>query len=251
LVITGYFDDSGTHSDSSLVVWGGLLGTEKRWTEFDVAWRALLREPLPEKRPLKRFHLYDCKNGTREFQDYSRAERDRVTHLFRRVIIEANLFHVSMSICKEPWDELIVGNYRVRLGDAESAAFSACIGQARDIVKQAALVDGQLKLVFDKGRHGPTLAELSQRIVDFKRQPPEIVEIGFDDVTSSSALQAADVIATESYWALQEFMKHGDSYRPRAHFLDLLSKTANVGKWLDRAGIEAEVAKLKAEGMSP
>ena len=59
-VLGAFFDDSGTHDDSSLVVIGGLLGTEEQWDAFEAAWTTRLANPLSDKPPLKQFHLSAC-----------------------------------------------------------------------------------------------------------------------------------------------------------------------------------------------
>lgn len=75
MTIGGFFDDSGTHDSSTLVVLGGLLGTEEQWDAFEPAWSALLNKPLPERPPLKEFHLTECSAGRGEFSNYREADK--------------------------------------------------------------------------------------------------------------------------------------------------------------------------------
>src|SRR5437588_11737895 len=72
----GYFDDSGTHGSSEVVVWGGLMGTESQWLKFERKWKIKLAEPLPGKPPLKRFHMFDCEARVGEFEYYSDPEKN-------------------------------------------------------------------------------------------------------------------------------------------------------------------------------
>src|SRR6266700_8112837 len=82
-VLEGYFDDSGTHGDSRVVVWGGFVGTIDQWTALDARWRNKLDKPLPGKPKLKKFGLADCRWGVNEFEVYSLPERDLVQAEFR------------------------------------------------------------------------------------------------------------------------------------------------------------------------
>lgn len=71
-MLTAYFDDSGTHSDSDVVLWNGLFGHHYQWQYFDELWSAKLANPSPGKEPLRRFHMYDCERGDEEFLGWSR-----------------------------------------------------------------------------------------------------------------------------------------------------------------------------------
>jgi hypothetical protein len=88
---SGYFDDSGTHAASRVVVMAGVLGNERQWKRFESAWGAKLKKPLDGKPSLKSFHLTDCRAGQGAFADYSLAERDAVTHDFRSIMIATKL----------------------------------------------------------------------------------------------------------------------------------------------------------------
>jgi hypothetical protein len=77
-MLGAFFDDSGTHAGSPVMTIGGVLGTEAQWDVFAAAWEALLKEPLPGKKPLKQFHLSPCRAGRDEFESYSSAESKAV-----------------------------------------------------------------------------------------------------------------------------------------------------------------------------
>src|SRR4051794_36222543 len=94
----GYFDDSGTHGSSEVVVWGGLMGTESQWLKFELKWKAKLAEPLPGKPPLKRFHMAECDAGDGEFIGYNRGELDAVTHDFRQIILDAGVYGYAAGV---------------------------------------------------------------------------------------------------------------------------------------------------------
>jgi len=75
-VLWAYFDDSGTHPTAPVTVVGGLLGTERQWLHFEQEWTKLLREPLPGKEPLSRFHLSPCQSRSDDFYAYKALESD-------------------------------------------------------------------------------------------------------------------------------------------------------------------------------
>jgi hypothetical protein len=67
IMLTAYFDDSGSHAGSDVVVWNGLFGNQYQWKLFDELWAAKLGAPSPGKNSLRRFHMYDCQHGEGEF----------------------------------------------------------------------------------------------------------------------------------------------------------------------------------------
>jgi hypothetical protein len=232
-MLSAYFDDSGTHEDARVVVWGGVLGTEDQWNGFDDAWRARLRFPLPGKPPLRRFHLTACEAGAGEFRDYSRAERDRVTYLFRSIIVDARLVHLSSVVSRPDWDELIVDTLRERIGDPEHAAFLRCIIDSLEVSHFLYNDEKLITITFDMGRQSrPKL--LADKVMEFDRRPLEIADLHFISVESCPRLQAADIIATESFWASQKWLDTGTNDMSRAHFRALLEQSIGKGSIADR-----------------
>ena len=70
------------------MVMAGFIGTDEQWSAFDASWKAKLDAPLPDKPPLRSFHMADCEARSGEFSGYSTAEKDAVIHDFREIIIE-------------------------------------------------------------------------------------------------------------------------------------------------------------------
>src|ERR1700730_2485527 len=80
IVLSAYFDDSGTNGDSEIVVMAGFIGTAEQWKPFDEAWAAKLTEPLLGKPTLSRFHMANCMARNGALFGYSEADRNAVIH---------------------------------------------------------------------------------------------------------------------------------------------------------------------------
>jgi hypothetical protein len=248
-MLSAYFDDSGTHEDARVVVWGGVLGTEDQWSGFDNAWRARLRSPLPGKPPLRRFHLAACEAGADEFRGYSRAEKDHVTYLFRSIIMDAGLVHLSSVVSRPDWDELIVGTLRERIGDAEHAAFLRCIRDSLEVGHLLYDDERLITITFDKGRQS-RLQLLADRVMEFDRRLLGIADLRFRSVELLPPLQAADIVATESFWASQKWLDTGTNDSSRAHFRHLLEQSIGKGSIADREVIMRIVDDYVQAGIS-
>ena len=251
-MLSGYFDDSGTHADSPVVVWAGLLGTEAQWERLEPAWKAKLEEPLPGKAPLKQFHLSACAAADDEFRYYSPAERDLVRHEFRTLIIEAGLLSIGSVVSRPDWDELVVGKLRDRLGDAETPCFLNCINRGLKLARVTHKEEDRIAFVFDEGRRSESLQTLIDRIMAVEdREPPTISSILFNPVRLSPPLQAADTVATESFWAAQKWLQEGSNAEATAHFKHFLANMAAEGLIADREAILETVALLRRGGIEP
>jgi hypothetical protein len=241
--LSAYFDDSGTHDVSPVVVLGGLLGTEDQWIAFEAAWAALLAAPLPGKPPLRQFHLAPCRAAAGEFADYNRADRDRITYLFRQIILDVGLVTIASALNKTAWNELVTGDLVAELGEPIAYCFVKCVDQILNTVRLRK--PGQrVAIVFDQG----TKRDLEQWMKFYVSQSgkyPEIAALGFGRVSEILPLQGADMIATETYQFSQQWLKDGENAIANAHFRDYLKRELSSGLMADREHVEQIVARVR------
>jgi hypothetical protein len=240
-VLAAFFDDSGTHPTSPVVVLGGLLGTERQWNAFGAAWAALLDRPLPGKPPLKQFHLSPLRATRDEFENYSLAERDHVNYLFRQVILDVGLVTLAAAVDRIAWNELVVGPLVELIGPPEQVCFVKCVDSVLDIIRLRK--PGQRVVVaFDEG----VRFHLENWARVYMSQPekyPEIADIGFAKVSEVLALQGADLIATETYQFAQAWLKNPDGPDANPHFRDFITRDLSGGVILTTEHIHDMVAR--------
>ena len=234
-MLRAYFDDSGTHKGSPVAVWAGLIGIDVQWERLESAWATKLKQPLPGKPPLKLFHLAACAAAREQFRDYKPADGDAVRYDFRSIIIEAGLFSIGSVVSRPDWDELITGELRNRLGDAGTPCFLNCIRRGLEWARGTWTDENKIVFIFDEGQRNDHLQSLIDRLMAVRdRKPPQILDIGFSRVEASSALQAADTVATESFWAAQEWLKSGSTANATAHFKHFVNNLGGEGLIADR-----------------
>ncbi len=236
LALEAYFDDAGTHDDADVVVWGGFLGTVEQWAKLDAAWRARLAKPFdrPEhaRPPLSRYHLAPCAALDGEFARYSRPESDALQFEFRKIISESEVVGVAYGIDRRAYDRLVTDpEARAFLGDAEQACFGSCFQGAFQQAQKHYPGETQLALAFDwitNAERKAKLADIAGRVEQDPESLPQIAGIFWGKSAKLMPLQAADVIATENYWAAQAFLK-GRDHSERPHFAHFLKSIDCIG----------------------
>jgi hypothetical protein len=222
-----HFDDSGTHGGgkfgpSKIVLVAGLFGTESRLDSLDRNWRKIIADPVEGYRPpLRRFHAYDCDNSIGEFSGWSRTETDFLTHRLRHAIIEADVVAYGIAISRKDWDDLVTGDVRGLLGDAEGYCISQCFVRTLRWANDCTF-DPQITFIFDN--RTPEVERRARTISDafqMHTQKPEIVGTAFLSSAKIPLLQAADLLAWELYQHANDILKTGLVFPRRAQMKQL------------------------------
>lgn len=250
-MLKAYFDDSGTHSDSPVVVVGGLLGLTDDWEKLESEWCTKLASPLPGKPPLEAFHLSHCVGHHEEFKDYTFAESEALRHDFRQIILRSNLFQLSLAISRVDWDDLVVPPYRDHMGTAEEGCLLKFIDRSMQIVRQAKNPNLKIAYIYDFGRETDEINELVKIFKNHADDYPEFASFSFGKVAYMPPLQAADTIANENYRAVQSWIADGSLENVGPHFQELLGNMAGEGMVLDREAIQTEIDRRGPDGRLP
>src|SRR6202171_211297 len=148
-MLTAYFDDSGTHEQSDIVLVAGIFGTEGRMDSLDRNWKKHVDRPLcGAKPPLRRFHMTDCNASQGEFTGWSRTETDYFCHQLRTEIIQSDVAAYGIACSRKDYDELVTGDIRAILGTPEGMCINQCFVRAIGWV-QANTFDPKMSMVFD------------------------------------------------------------------------------------------------------
>lgn len=249
-----HFDDSGTHTGgktgpSKIVLVAGIFGTEARLEALDRNWRKIIADPIDNgSRPsLQRFHAYDCDNSIGEFLGWSRTETDFLTHRLRTAIIESGAAAYGIGIARQDWDDLVTGDMRGFLGDAEAYCISQCFVRTLRWAQEKTF-DPQITFVFDN--RTPEVERRAKVISDaFERhtKQPEIVGTAFLSSHKVALLQAADLLAWELYHHANDILKVGLIFPRRAqmnHLTKNMDFVAQIGR---RSHIAQLVNYMKKE----
>jgi hypothetical protein len=112
VMLAAYFDDSGTHKDSDIVLMAGAFGFPNQWDMFSEKWAKKLADPSPGKPPLSRFHMTECQAATGEFAGWSRTETDFLVHELGTIILACGIYGFGGAMSRKSYDQLVVGDRR-------------------------------------------------------------------------------------------------------------------------------------------
>ena len=238
------FDDSGTHFGSDVVVWGGVAGHMEFFNDLELAWKATLEEPCDGRPPIRRFHSAELFAGKGEFEGYNQAEKDLTRHNFRRVITDLKLSVLSFGISVHDWDEIVTDFARETLESPERMLFGTAVKHACE----AAVDHGEpLSFQFDKGCYSDQLSSIINSAIGAAKINEDDVSWGWSSVARNVGLQAADLVAHETYRFFCDYLQNRD-VKPDPHLSKLFQDAYDSqAAWVGRDELQGFMEEIAPE----
>lgn len=250
---TAYFDESGTHPESSVVVVAGALARAGRWDYFSQQWQGILTEY-----GLDYFHMTDFAQRAGPYSGQSDEDRNLLFNRILAIVTMCVEFSVSIAVPVERFNRLFSGRTRRYCGGPYGLAAAACIidvaTAARELQPDA---DPWISYVFESGAQGT--GQVMKLFAANERDPESkeyfrLLSIRFENKRQFLPLQAADIMAYEHYLHYPRQM--GTNPRPvRDHNMFALSTIPHRWGHLEEDELKkwARIIALKAasEGLPP
>ncbi|NBW76549.1 MAG: hypothetical protein EBR34_12235 [Sphingomonadaceae bacterium] len=206
MILRASFDDSGTHKGSDIVIWGGVVGEIEHFAILEAAWERFLASPVEDGRRIIKWSSYDCHWGLGEFMGWEQGAKDRARRNARQCIIDSGVVPVSFAVPLVPWNRIMTGKVGQAFHSANAVAFSEA---AKSGLKIAEVRKQAIAAVFDKGQQSPHFDEILRRYGDEAKKRKIPVSLTYQRVIDNYGLQAADVVATETYWIAGPLLRLG------------------------------------------
>lgn len=101
LNFTGYFDESGTHAGSRVIVVAGYVSPEREWRRLEIKWKKRLR-----REGAKYYHTTDIEAATPRgpYKGWSRLKADRLTASLLPLIRDHIKWGFAVYLLREDWE---------------------------------------------------------------------------------------------------------------------------------------------------
>lgn len=217
-LLAAYFDETGTHGESELVLIAGLLTQGDIWKGFEAAWLAQLKVfEVPY------FHGAECEDGRGIFAALDRPLRNLLSEGLAKVIANHRPIPVMSSIFRADWDRFKNGPIGQRYGDPYNLCFENCVRQAVTWCHLHS-PNETVALIFERQTNFSVTADkLFQAYKSNVIWGRQLTSLTFADPLDYPPLQAADLLAYEQTKALQAARK-GASFLSRPAMKVLLKQ---------------------------
>lgn len=267
MILHGYIDESydGTaipevFTLSCILAWGS------EWSWMEMAWLKVLEEKNASlvaagRKSIRRYHATDCFNREREFENWSRTERDEFVLKLFKVFRYHTTSHIAMSINVRELLEVWGGDVEDPMSLAYDLMLVFIMNEIGISMEQENF-KANVALFYERSDYGPVLLKTFNRLMDvdetfrFKHVFTTIAPMGWENCIP---LQPADLIAFEAF---------GNARRLRAEQPKNMSKSLEALLSMDSVGsrskgvsrevidqlkamVDARVKRLRDEGKEP
>jgi hypothetical protein len=202
VVLKAYFDDSGTHPGSKVVLWAGFMAQSDEWALFEVECEALFKI-----HKISHFHAVDVEHGIGEFQDrrhWNEPRRDLLRGDLRRLIGARNIIGIGAAVHTDAWAKIASPEMISRFVNPIFLAFEHCMQQAlhwaeRATQQQTGVVE-KVAFFFDSRESEAARGQEIASNFDGRWNRSAWYEaLSFVRMRNTLPLQAADMLAYETY----------------------------------------------------
>jgi hypothetical protein len=200
MILTAYFDDSGTHAGSEAVAVAGYIATTEAWSAFEAEWRRAL-----DDYGLTHFHMADYSNRAKAYAYWQETQRLIRFNRLVDIINSHDMGIFGTVIATEPFNRIFSAKAKRHCGGAYGLA---AVMNFMEVSKKVSAVneehgwDAWVAYVYESGTVGAgQVLKVFQANKNNPKQEQEwrLLSLRFEDKRKFVPLQAADILAYELY----------------------------------------------------
>jgi hypothetical protein len=198
VVLKTFLDETGVHDDAEMVAVAGYISRPRYWQAWTKDWNVHKRNVPAGRKAIKVFHSTDCANYRKEFEGWSKEDRDPYvaqllpvmpSHELAGVVIGVNLHDLSKAMQAHPV-----------LLEMFGTPYTACFQWAVSIIVDIATEHGKgerMAFVHEVNNYKGECLKAFEYIDTYLNPRKIPMTIGFGSKEQYPPLQAADVLAYE------------------------------------------------------
>jgi hypothetical protein len=192
-LLSGYFDESGTHGDAEVTVIGGYVASDADWATLETQWREALADLQ-----LSHIHVSELRAGKAEFSKVV-GIAESILKRFGKIVEKSPISPISIAIQARAWEAATTPHFRKSFPKPYDLCFSQTMRNIRAWLKRNA-PDQRCALVFATQNE---YEERNRATLDaWKRYgATQLGPLAFELAKCQPALQPADMLSNEVYAA--------------------------------------------------
>lgn len=224
-MLRAFFDESGHASDSSIVAIAGFMATEDEWRLFDERWRNVLVEF-----GVTEFHAAKIGRPYGLYRGWTSERSEQFLQACIDAITAGDLIGISHSVIVADYERVVNANYwfAKKFGSAYRLCYEGSIQAAVNWLRRNPSCAGErLEVTFaDNSEYGRSAKLEGERYVNHPLYSAEIAGVSSASAREIAAVQAADLLAYETFKYTREHFEDGTVVSPRGSYLRFFQEMA-------------------------
>lgn len=250
IVVAPYTDESGTHAGAPITALAGYLATTEKWADFTNEWNQILDELQPWQSVKKEHYFFHMQkfagNYTpyEKFADFPDEKANFAARIFS-AIKKTREYGYAIAFHVEDYNALIDPTLQRQLGSPYTCAVQFCLGAVGAWVRGFESVTHEtvapIVYAFERGSEHECEAKDFLDLIPgnpVEREAYRYHDRVFLRKQGTPALQAADVLACESYRELARTIT-GHATKGNYYLEQLVEDPDDEIKIMDRAELHA------------
>ena len=194
MILTGYFDESGTHAGAEISGMAGFVATERQWRKFEKRATKLF-----ERFHVDVFHTIDVRRTDKDFEGWTVDRKIEFLDEFQHIINETSEFGTAAFIRADDYKyyKSLVWPRKARPDSKYTILFRACLGDAIHNISTMSLgLEPHLHFVLEDGHENANDALRAYNYVKgLIGGSRALAGLTFDNKKTCLPLAAADLVA--------------------------------------------------------